>query len=302
MIIDRPAPFRDAVEALRAKQLMPTTLTSRDLSALSADLKRRAVFSAQARHAGHVQRMRDLVSQIAGGVTEEDFAARARGDRPLLTSIPEAKAQLQEYLESIGYRPEPGEAGTIKDFTSDRRLQLQIETNLLDVQNHGRWRAGQDPVALEVNPGWELVRVGFPADPTKQRDWPARFQRAGGRLVQGRMVALKNAEIWMRLGDPELFPDGLGNPWAPFAFSSGMTTTELTREECVDLGLMKQSDPAPEPMDLGLNRGVEVTADQFDDALLAELERNPDLYLADDALRIRNAAGPRLAAQENDHG
>lgn len=287
MLFSTPTPFAAARQRAEERQLLPNALSSEQLSKLDAALKRRSTFSAQARHAGHLQKLRDLTSKMAGGPTAEDFAARARGDQPLLVSVPEAKAQLKEFLQSIGYVPEEGTAGTIKDFTSDRRLQLQIETNLLDVQNSGRWMAGQDPVALDVNPGLELVRIGFPADPTRQRDWPARWQRAGGKLTGGRMVALKDDPVWEQLGSPDLFPDALGNPWPPFAFSSGMTTVELPREECIGLGLMAADDPSPKPQDVGLNQGMEITADQFDEALLAELQKNPDLYLDDDALRIR---------------
>jgi hypothetical protein len=52
------------------------------------------------------------------------------------------------------------------------------------------------------------------------------------------MVALKNHPIWERLGDPALFDDGLGNPYEPFAFGSGMGTVDVSRDDAMGLGII----------------------------------------------------------------
>ena len=52
------------------------------------------------------------------------------------------------------------------------------------------------------------------------------------------MVALKSSPIWQALGDGVGgFKDTLGNPYPPFAYSSGMGWTDISRRECAELGL-----------------------------------------------------------------
>jgi len=51
------------------------------------------------------------------------------------------------------------------------------------------------------------------------------------------MVALKSSGIWQALGD---FEDGLGNPYPPFAFNSGMILQDVERDEAVKLGVIDE--------------------------------------------------------------
>jgi hypothetical protein len=216
---------------------------------------------------------------MAGGPSEEDFAARARGERALLISIPEAKAQLKEYLESVGYQPKVGEEGTIKDLSSDARRQLQVETNLLDVQGYARWMGSQNEMSLYGNPAWELVRMRHSKVP---RDWEERWsdardgtQEEGSTEAGERMVALKDHPIWQALGDGiGGYDDTLGNPWPPFAFRSGMGVIDVNRDDAIALGIMDEAtrvQPQEDPggMNNNLEGSVEGYAEFITDALHA---------------------------------
>ena len=67
------------------------------------------------------------------------------------------------------------------------------------------------------------------------------------------MAALKSSGIWQVLGD---FPDGLGNPYPPFAFNSGMWTEEVSRDEAIQLGLIGEGEVAQaNPLNLSLLDG-----------------------------------------------
>ena len=115
---------------------------------------------------------------------------------------------------------------------------------------------GQDPVLLDEFPARELVRefgIGTSRGSTNRPgdlSWEERFEKAGGTLVNGRMVALVSDPVWKRLGDPALFDDGLGNEWSPFAYGSGMGLRDIGRDEAEELGLIAPNQEIfPKPID-----------------------------------------------------
>lgn len=290
MDFGEPISFSEALQYSQRKGVLPTDLSSKDLRTLSGDLRRRSIFSARVAQADHLQRLGSLVEKIAGGLTDEGEVA-GEGEGRML-SIPEAKAQLAESIDELGYDPDPDEEGGIKDLRSDARLQLQVETNVLDTLGFGRWKSGNDPVALDVNPAWELVRMVEAMEP---RDWEARWSAAREATSEegstsagsGRMVALKNHPIWQALGDGAGgYEDTLGNPWPPFAFNSGMNVVNVPRDEAIGLGLLGEDTIVP-PDDRTLNDGVTMEVDgRFDELLQRELAASPDLKLEDGILRI----------------
>jgi len=279
MIFAKPTPFDEALSLMRAKQLLPMELDSAQYQELSADLTRRAMFSARVSNAQFLQRAQDMITEISGGSEDRSKA---------MMTIPETKARLKEFLDSIGYAPEQGQEGSIKDLSSDRRLQLIVETNLLDAQGYGRWKSGQDPDALDNLPAWELVRM---IDSRVPRDWESRWDEAfqgepgATESASGRMVAIKNHPGWARLGS--LSDDSLGNPWPPFAFNSGMNVIDVTRDEAIGLGVIAP-ETVIDPQDKGINDNFEVSAAQFDEALQKDLANLPGIELVDGILRLKN--------------
>ena len=74
-----------------------------------------------------------------------------------------------------------------------------------------------------------------------------QFSRLG-RALKDRFIALKSSPIWQALGDGVGgFTDTLGNPYPPFAYSSGMDWQAVDRDTCEKLGLVKSSSPASMP-------------------------------------------------------
>lgn len=133
-----------------------------------------------------------------------------------------------------------------------------------------------DADVVEAYPGWELLRIydrdvprGFMRGPkgglipVPGDDWESRWRAAGGELIDGRMVALKNDPIWQALGDGVGgYTDTLGNPFPPFAFNSGYDVNNIGRAECIELGLLEEGEVAqPASMDLNqLFSPIEVAA------------------------------------------
>jgi hypothetical protein len=142
-------------------------------------------------------------------------------------------------------------------LSSDGRINLVLRTNTQMMQGEGWWLQGQDAAVLDEFPAQELFRAEARV---KERDWIQRFRLAGQQTgdpmgtgwtitSDGKMIALKNHPIWQKLSDPSLFPDGLGNPWPPFAFSSGMDVRDVDRDTAESIGII-QPGQIVQPMTL----------------------------------------------------
>jgi hypothetical protein len=233
MITATPVPFQQALDALTVKSVLPTSASSRALEQLPAELARRATFSARTNSAWYVSKIADVTESLTAGLS------RAQGGM----SKPQAMQALRDALKQLGYHP--GTAGieprSIQDFSSDRRLKLIVDTNVSLAQGYGHHTAGQDPVVLDAFPCQELVRE---VQSRLQRPWPTIWERAGGRIYSGRMVALKNDPVWVNISR-------FGLPYPPFDFNSGMGVRDITRREALALGVDGLDQPqTPEPMSL----------------------------------------------------
>jgi len=250
MKFDTPILFEEALAIAREKGVMPTHLGSAELRELKAEIKRRAVFSARLDRERVLEVIKRQVELIVSG--DRDEFGRIR-------SVPEAKAQIREAMQKAGLPLAPDGTPEIQDFYSDGRRQLIVETSVQDTLGHARWKADQDPVVLDVNPAWELVRMIEPQG--RRRNWNARWDRALASTGQpegattskdGRLVALKNHPIWRALGDGAGgYKDTLGNPWPPFAFNSGMNVIDVPRDDAVSLGLLESAQRIQPQQDPG---------------------------------------------------
>jgi hypothetical protein len=109
---------------------------------------------------------------------------------------------------------------------------------LRDALGQGYYRAGQDEVALEMFPAWELVDTN-PGKTEGRRDWSARWLAAGGTFWDGRMIALKTDPIWERLSR-------FKQPWAPFDYGSYWDVKSVDYDTAVEAGVLKRGE-VPEP-------------------------------------------------------
>ena len=144
----------------------------------------------------------------------------------------EAKARLllRDLLDEMDYQAPEGKAGTIQDLRSDVRLNLILRMQVQGCYGFAHWRQGQTRDLLDKYPAQELYR----AYPRKEpRDWPTRWQEAGGRFYEGRMIAPKNDIVWVLIS-------AFGTPYPPFDFNSGMDVMDVRREEAVELGVIAE--------------------------------------------------------------
>ena len=218
-----------AADIQRIKDLLPTSLGSDELrSSIASDILRRSVFSARMESARYLARIREVCAQVSEGSINQATA----------------RARLLETLSQMGHSPLDG--GGLANPASIRRLNLIVDTQRQMAASVSRIQT-QTPAVLERWPAWELTRLVGKAVP--REDWPARWRNAGESIgwegaLKDRFIALKTSPIWQALGDGAGgFRDTLGNPYPPFAYSSGMAWVAVDRETCERLGL---SVPEPE--------------------------------------------------------
>lgn len=223
-------------------------------SALQAAILERATFSARVTNAEYLQTIDDVVRQYTNG--EIDLAS--------------ARLELKQKLREIGYQPDPQDTGGLKDFSSDRRTNLVLRMNAEMATGYGHWLQGQNTAVLDQWPAQELVRIAPRKVP---RDWIARWEEAGGSLVAGRMVALKNARIWTDISR-------FGTPYPPFDFGSGMGVRDVDRDTAVSLGVIDR-DTQIKPENRGFNDDLQFTPEIRSAALRQALEEEGYVFEGD---------------------
>lgn len=233
MLFTRPLPFEEAIESRRAKALLPTSLSSRELDALAPELREQSLYSARTNSLQHLSRIDSIIGKMVDPTGE-------RGDS---WDPSRARIAIRESLEQIGYDPADINAipGSLKDLGSERRINLILDTNVKMARGYGNWTQGQDPAVLDQWPGSELVR--HEGRTQERTDWPARFIAAGATLHGGRMIALKDDPVWKRLSR-------FGLPYPPFDYNSGMGLDDVDRDECMRLRLIdrdRQLTPQARP-------------------------------------------------------
>jgi len=240
----------------RSRRVFPTDMTSAQIRGMSRELRMRSVFSARMTNAEAVQELADVVHDMLSGKI----------------NMATGRLRMMRKLASLGYDPEkgfpgemgvvpPAERGSLRDLSSERRIDLMLRTSHAIATGYGRMVAGNRPYALREYPAWQLVRLGWRQVPRGSEEshsagWSLRWSYAGESIhwkgaVERPFIARKDSPIWQALGDGVGgYTDTLDNPFPPFAFNSGMAWREVSRSECVRLGLI-QGEEESEPMSGG---------------------------------------------------
>jgi len=269
MIFSAPKPFAEALQSAEVKSILPTAASSAELMDITPALRERALFSARTTNAQYLGRIGAVIDGIlspeAAGIGETMDPATAR-------------LMLKQALAEIDYQPDPDVRGTMRDLSSDQRLNLIIETNVRMAQNYGYWTQGQDPAVLDAFPAQELFRAEARE---QERDWRARWLQKGGNLFADRMIAPKNAPVWTAIS-------AFGLPYPPFDFNSGMDLRDIDRNEAVDLGVITDG-AVIQPESRDFNEDLEVSAPDRQSALFDALLRSlgPRATFDDGALRLQ---------------
>ena len=230
-----------AADVIRIKELLPTSLGSEEIrEQIAREILQRSIFSARMESARYLAKVRDVCSQIAAGEINQA----------------DARLKLVTLLEQMGHSPQDG--GGITNPASTRRLNLIIDTQRQMAASVSRL-AGQTESTIYLRPAWELKR--FETRAVSRPDWDRRWAAAGlacnfEGALKDRFIALKTSPIWQHLGNGAGgYKDTLGNPYPPFAFSSGMDWAGVERDECIALGLIEEDDEISVPSLASLTPG-----------------------------------------------
>ena len=237
-------PYDDTAEAyLKRKQDVPTNLTSREMAELDYQIRERAFWSATVNNAKVVNAMHKACNDYAAGKL----------------SMSDARLAMQRALNSTGYKPADGTKGSIRDLNSFRRQDLILRTNLEMAQGYARFAEAQED--LDLYPCFELIRIRQSRQP---RDWTSRWQAAGGKLYNGRMIAEVNSPIWTEISR-------FKQPYPPFDFNSGMGLRDVSRKEAVESGVI-DADNFAQPQELpSMNENLETEIPGANDALKKDI-------------------------------
>lgn len=285
--------FDEALDELAARGLLPTGLSSAEIANLDVQIRLSSVLSARTTSAAYCQAIKDALGDYLSG-TENEATLRAG---------------LQDRLEELGYDAEaggfpgeqivpPAEKGSLRDLGSDQRVDLVLNTNLRQLSARAFQRSGQTDAALYSFPAWELLRIWPREVPRGKKrvqgqivddpghDWPSRWEQLGGRFTaDGRMIATKDDDIWNQIGSRVHFDDAMDSDVEPFAWGSGYGRREVSREECIDQGVITESDRiAGVPMQEAEARA---SLAQFDTEFLQAVLGDLDAEIAAGEARLR---------------
>ncbi len=222
--IRRPISFPEAVKRLQRRGLLPADLSASQLAKISADIRRVAEFSARVTN----EHFLNLAHEVISKIVDPALTGRAPGS---YMDKATARLELRKYLQAIGYVPDTGAEGSIKDLASDARLNLIIETRTQMMQGASRYEQSRDAAVLRTFPCEELYRLELRKEP---RDWKRRWSENGGKFYgpKDRMIARKDDSIWEKIS-------AFGNPYPPFDYNSGMWTIGVSRREAIALGVIE---------------------------------------------------------------
>ena len=163
--------------------------------------------------------------------------------------------------------------GGLSDPGSAPRANVLVDTNAGMAAAYCRAEIANSYGARLAFPAQELVRV---EDRREKRDWRARWTANGGKLFQNRMVALKSDPVWTKISR-------FGHPYPPFDWGSGMGVEDVSREDAIALGVIKE-DYAPPPTS---------PLKAFNDGLEASLKVDPAEFeklkaMFGDQIRLEN--------------
>lgn len=216
----------------------PTGLSSKEIGQYwTQKMREQAMFSARTTTKEYLDEVKEILHDYVNGVG--DVKEGPYEGEPIGMSKGRARILMYEKLMDLGLvGPTDGDSKRIDDLASSIRLNLIIDTQNQIAHSIDQLETASDPVQKILNPCWELVRDELRQHP---RNWNQRWYDAAIRVGYDgvakntdRFIAKKDSPIWQELGNAD---DGLGNPYPPFAFNSGMGWEVVSQEEIDDLGL-----------------------------------------------------------------
>lgn len=220
-------------DIILSKKALPTNLRSNEIQKKwSKEILQNSIFSAQTTSKTYLDYLKQILAQFAVGEK----------------SPGESREALTEKLANLGLLEKDSDKGSaidrMKRLGSKMRIDLVLKTNKQIAHSTAQMISAEDPLQKMMYPAWEFLRDEFRrAHRPWRKRWKIAAQNVGYEGVARnttRMIALKNSPIWGALGN--MFKDSLGTSQPPFCFGSGMGWEIVDRDECIELGLIKEQN------------------------------------------------------------
>ena len=199
-----------------------------------------------------LQTCRDKIAEMLGNAKSENGAITSRAQVVSAIMQEARRSGIAEGTERI---TDPG---------SMARANVIIDTNAGMAAGYASAIEANSYGARLAFPAQELVRIEEREVP---RDWRRIWTQHGGRLFDGRMIALKEDPIWAAISR-------FGMPYPPFDFNSGMGVDDISFDEAVSLGVITDSyQPQKDSPLKDFNRSLEADCAFKNDASFRVLKR-----------------------------
>ncbi len=143
MLFDQLTDFETAVESNRVRALLPTNLSSAELSKLSAEIKRSAEFSARVTNARFLQGVQNVMESI---LNPAQVSGVTTGLNPAT-----ARDELRRLADRLG----------VTEINNDARIDLIVNTQTDLAYGFGQFKQGNTATSREIFPCQELYRLGW---------------------------------------------------------------------------------------------------------------------------------------------
>jgi len=230
-------PYKEAVAKISDRSPIASPLKSRDWSErVPVALRERAFFSATVENVRFLETAKSEIKDLLTGAR----GVNDKGESYLKTSRAQIVERLQQFGLQNGMKPQdPGAAGTLRDPTSQSRIELIIDTNMKSAQDYGYWKQGQDPDVLNAFPAQRFIRV---AD--------VRIPRPLHQYYDATVRLKSDMGFWLNMNSPDI--GGFGVPWGPWGFNSGMDVEDVGRDDAEAMGLIQPGE-TPSPIEKDFN-------------------------------------------------
>lgn len=252
-----PNPYGSTISAAfklaRERGIFPTWMGTVEIRELKRAVKEHAVFSARTTNAVYLDELKQRIERYLANGYDGDQAKLRLELKDILTRMQYDPVTGFPGDEKLGIPP--ARAGSLQDLSSDRRINLILDTQLKLMAGKGQEQQGLSEAALDLFPAYELIRIEARRVPREWlKDWETAAENVDWQGVskdafkQGRMIALKTSPIWAAVGSSALFPDALDVSHPPFRFGSGMGWEVKDRETALRWGLDVEGEThAPVP-------------------------------------------------------
>jgi len=255
-LLIKPEKFMEAIRKLGRKKAIAKKLSSKQWAAMPTQIRDRAYFTANVESMKFLNRSKKMLNDYLSGARETVTTPDGRR----VTALKKASRadfvyEMQKLAKETGLGDvlPPGEDMSrnmitrTKDIASESRLNLIFDTQTQQAQAYGYYKQGQDPAILDAYPCQRFIRA-------EQRKEPRPLHERNKNKVKRK----DDMEFWLKMNDQSI--GGLGVPFGPWGFNSGMDVEDVRRDKAIQMGLIQKNEQVLPPDDT-FNKGLKAAAD-----------------------------------------